>query len=95
VLGLYRSGLLSCIWILEYQEFLEICSVNWTHVAQDGNSWLCEIFAHHSNILIERLKLVAKAFGCVWLVTDDIDILDARASFFQEDTEDVLCKTYN
>jgi hypothetical protein len=46
-------------------------------------SWFCEIFAHHSNVLIERLKLVAIAFGCVWLVTDNIDILDARASFFR------------
>ena len=46
-------------------------------------SWLCEIFAHHSNVLIERLKLVAMAFGYVWLVTDNVDILDARASFFR------------
>jgi len=46
-------------------------------------SWLCEIFAHHSNVLIERLKPVTIAFGCVWLVTDNIDILDARASFFR------------
>jgi hypothetical protein len=34
-------------------------------------SWLCEIFAHHSHVLIERLKLVIKAFGRVWLVTDN------------------------
>ena len=58
-------------------------------------SWLCEIFAHHSNVLIERLELVTIAFGCGWLVTDNCWYTGCTRFLFQEDTEDVLCKNYN
>jgi len=55
-------------------------------------SWLCEIFAHHSNVLIERLKLVTIAFGCAWLVTVNYCYPGCTRFLSHEDTEDVLRK---
>jgi len=58
-------------------------------------SWLCEIFAHYSNVLIGRLKLVTLTFGCVWLVADNYCYPGCTRFLFHGDTEDVLRKYYN